>query len=59
MEYINFTPVPVPDLPERVALAVQWPRDIPAPPDGVRIGPLGGGRARHTLSKDYEAPLSL
>ena len=59
MEYIKLTPPPVPDLPEKVALALQWLRDLPAPPDRVRIGPLGGGRARHTLFKDYKAPLSL
>jgi len=59
MEYIDFTPAPVPDLPERVALAVQWPRDLPVPLDGVLMGPLGGGRARHTLFKNHRASLSF
>ncbi|KAL4074254.1 hypothetical protein J3A83DRAFT_4371530 [Scleroderma citrinum] len=59
MEIIKFIPLPVPDLPERVALALQWLRDLPAPPDRVWIGPLGGGRARHTLFKNYKAPLSF
>jgi hypothetical protein len=40
MEYIKLTFTPVPDLHQRVALALQWLRDLPAPPDLVRIGPL-------------------
>jgi len=59
MEYIKFTPPPVPDLPKKAALALQWLRDLPAPPDCPWIGPLGGGRVRHRLFKDYEAPLSF
>jgi len=31
MEYIKFTPPPVPDLPKKAALAVQWLRDLPVP----------------------------
>lgn len=59
MEYINLTPPPTPDLPERVALAIQWLRDLPPPPNRVRIGPLGSGRARHAIFKDYQAPLTF
>lgn len=59
MDYIKPTPTPVQDLPQRVALALQWLRDLPAPPGHVGIGPLGNGRARHTLFKDREAPLSF
>jgi len=59
MDYINLTPPPVPDLPKKAALAIQWLRDLPAPPGQVLIGPLGGGRARHVLFKDFEAPLSF
>jgi hypothetical protein len=39
MEYIKHTPFPVPDHPERVALALQWLRDLPAPPG--RLSCLG------------------
>src|SRR5258708_17828605 len=49
MDYIKPTPTPVPDLPKRVALALQWLRNLTAPPGHVGIGPLGNGRARHTL----------
>jgi len=59
MEYINLTPHPVPDLPKKVALEIQWLRDLPAPLDCLWFGPLGGGRVRHTLFKDYLAPLSF
>jgi len=59
MEYITLTPSPVPDLPQKVAQALQWLRDLPAPTERVRIGPLGSGPARHTLFKDYTAPLSF
>jgi len=58
MEYIEFTSAPVPDLPERVARAVQWLFDCPAPKE-FTIGPLGGARARHPIFKDYIAPLSF
>jgi len=57
MEYITLTHPPVPDLPQKVAVALQWLRDPPAPTERVRIGPLGSGRARHTLFKDCKAPL--
>ncbi|KZT04173.1 uncharacterized protein LAESUDRAFT_703740 [Laetiporus sulphureus 93-53] len=60
MENLKFTPTPVPDLPQRAALAIQWLRDLPTPPpDRVRIGPLGSGHARHKFFKDYNAPLSF
>jgi hypothetical protein len=57
MEYIKPTTTPVVDLPQRVALALQWLRDLPAPTGHDGIGPLGKGRARHMLFKDYRAPL--
>ena len=59
MEYITLPPSPVPDLPQKVALALQWLRDLPAPTKRVRIGPRGSGCARHTLFKDCKAPLSF
>jgi len=60
MEYINLMPTPVPDLTQRVALALQWLYDLPAPPPNhVGIGPLENGRACHVLFKDYKAPLSF
>ena len=58
MEYIELKPSPAQDAPQRVAKALQWLRDLPAPPS-VTIGPLGGGRARHPLFKDFEARLSF
>ena len=51
IEYITLTPSPVPDLPQKVTLALQWLRDIPAPTELVRIGPLGVGCDRYTLFK--------
>ncbi|KAJ6580788.1 hypothetical protein B0H19DRAFT_1060515 [Mycena capillaripes] len=42
---------------KKVALALQWLRDLSAPPDLVRIGSLGNGLARHRLFEDDEAPL--
>lgn len=59
MEYIELTPTPVSELAPKAALAVQWLRDVPALPDKVNIGPLGGGLARHKLFKNYKAPLTL
>ena|ERR1700722_19185115 len=56
MEYINYTSTPGPDLAQRVARALQWLRDLPAP-DSVMIGPIGNAPARHTLFKHYVSPL--
>jgi hypothetical protein len=42
--------------PEAVAKALQWLRGVPAP-QGLTLGPVGGGRARHELFKDFRAPL--
>ena len=42
--------------PEAVAKALQWLRLVPAPPD-LTLGSVGGGRARHELFKNYQAPL--
>lgn len=55
MEYIKPC-TPVSNLPQRVALALQWLRHLLAP-DSVTIGPVGNSRARHTLFKNYTAPL--
>jgi hypothetical protein len=44
-----------PDLPQRMLEAVTWLATVPAP-DGHVLGPLGGGRIRHRLFKDYTAP---
>ena len=59
MEYITLTPPPVPDLPPKAALALQWLRDLPVPTERVRIGPLGSGHAGHRLFKNFRAPLSF
>jgi len=59
MEYITLTPPPVPDLPQKAALALQWLRDLPVPTERVRIGPLGSGHAGHMLFKNFRAPLSF
>jgi len=56
MEYIEAKPTLPRDTPEKVAEALQWLRDLPAPSD-VTIGPVGGGLARHKLFKNYTAPL--
>jgi hypothetical protein len=56
MEYIDVQPIPPRSVPEKVAEALQWLRQVPAPPD-VRIGSVGGGPARHTVFKDFTAPL--
>lgn len=58
MENINLTPPPE-DFSQRVAKAIQWLHDCPVPPDGVRIGPVGSGRARHRLFWEFEAPLEF
>lgn len=55
MEYIVAKPTSASNVPEKVAEAVEWLRSVPPPPD-VSIGPVGGGRARHALFKDYTAP---
>ena len=59
MEYITLAPLPALDFPKKVAMAVQWLHDLPPPSDRVRVGPLGSGLARHTLFKDYKAPLNF
>ncbi len=59
MDYIKPTPTPVLDLPKRVALALQWLRNLPAPPGHVGIGPLGNSHTCHTLFKDCMVPLSF
>ncbi len=55
MEFIGGA-TPANNAPEKVADALQWLRNVPAPP-GVIIGAVGGGPARHTLFKEYKAPL--
>ncbi|KAI6015593.1 hypothetical protein EDC04DRAFT_2578344 [Pisolithus marmoratus] len=55
MEFIDAT-TPADGAYEKVADALQWLSKIPVPPD-VAIGSVGGGRARHRLFKNYEAPL--
>ena len=56
MEHIEVSPTSARDAPEKVAQALQWLRSLPAPP-GLIIGPVGGGRARHKLFKNFTAPL--
>ncbi|GJJ14320.1 hypothetical protein Clacol_008584 [Clathrus columnatus] len=57
MEYINTTPIPDLELAPKVALALQWLRNVPAPSDRVYIGSLEEGHARHRVFKDHRAPL--
>jgi serine/threonine protein kinase len=57
MEYIEPNSVPVPDLPQRAARALQWLRGVRLPDDVPFGESLGGGRLRHPLFKDFEAPL--
>lgn len=54
MEHITLTDTS-PD-PTKIAEALRWLSEVPAPPDHV-FGPLGGGVIRHSFFKDYEAPL--
>lgn len=44
--------------PQAVAAAIQWLCSVP-PPSGLTLGSVGGGKARHKLFKDFEAPLSF
>ncbi|KAG8894593.1 hypothetical protein FRB99_001110 [Tulasnella sp. 403] len=55
MEFIGAT-TPADDAHKMVADALQWLRDVPAPP-GARMGSVGGGPARHRVFKNYGAPL--
>jgi len=55
MEFIALTAPPL-DLIDRTTQALVWLSNVPPPPNHV-IGPLGGGRIRHKLFDDYEAPL--
>ena len=59
MDYIKPACAPVPDLPQRVALALQWLRDLPPPQGHVGIGPLGDDCANHMLFKNYTAPFQF
>ena len=49
---LNHSP---PDLPQRMIEAITWLATVPAPKGHV-LGPLGGGRIRHSFFKDYIAP---
>jgi hypothetical protein len=55
MEFIDAT-TSANNAPEKVADTLQWLRHVPLPPDAI-IGPVGGGYARHTLFKEYKAPV--
>ena len=44
--------------PEAVAKALQWLRCVPPPP-GLILGSVGGGRVRHELFKNFQAPRSF
>jgi len=56
MENIQTVEVSTPDLVAKTAEAVLWMRSVAAP-SSVVLGPLGRGRARHAVFKDFEAPL--
>lgn len=58
MKNISLMPLPE-DFHERVAKAIQWLRGCPIPPDGARLGPLGGGAAHHELFGEFKAPLKF
>jgi hypothetical protein len=55
MEFIDDT-TPADNAHEKVADALRWLHNVPAP-SGVIIGSVGGGRARHELFNNYQAPL--
>src|SRR5258708_6364367 len=59
MDYIKPTPTPVLDLPKRVALTLQWLRNLTAPPGHVGFGLLENAQPRHMLFKDCMVPLSF
>jgi hypothetical protein len=56
MGRITLTVPPPSDLIKRVAEALKWLSEVKPPPGHV-IGPLGGGRIRHKVFQDFEAPL--
>ncbi|KAJ7241665.1 hypothetical protein B0H12DRAFT_1221478 [Mycena haematopus] len=59
MENIPLQPTLGADAPERIAKALQWLRDCPAPPS-LTVGPVGGGYICHEVfGPDYEAPLKF
>jgi hypothetical protein len=58
MEYIDLIQVSAETLAPKAAQAVRWMRTVPAPHDVV-LGPKGGGRARHVVFKNCEAPLDF
>jgi hypothetical protein len=52
------TTAPTEDDYGAIAGALQWLSRVAAPPD-LTIGSMGGGRARHPLFKNYEAPMNF
>ncbi|TFY65695.1 hypothetical protein EVG20_g5394 [Dentipellis fragilis] len=55
MNFIQLVKVSPESLAEKAAQAVRWMRNVRATEDVV-LGPCGGGRARHKVFKDSEAP---
>jgi len=57
MEYIQTSPPrDAMYFHQQTANAIDWLLRLPAPP-GAGIGPIGGGYARHSIFKDWTAPL--
>lgn len=46
---------PADTAPKAVAQVLQWLRRVP-PPSGLTLGSVGGGRPRHQLFKNFQAP---
>jgi hypothetical protein len=56
MEYIEPKTIPAQDAPEKIAKALQWLYDLPAPLD-VTIGSVGSRYARYSLFKEFTVSL--
>ena len=57
MERINLQVSPS-DLAARIQEAMKWLSEVPLPSNPT-LGPVGGGRIRHKLFKDFKAPFNI
>ncbi|KIM41209.1 hypothetical protein M413DRAFT_445255, partial [Hebeloma cylindrosporum] len=58
MEYIHTSPTRSGDVPEKVASALQWLRDLPRPSD-TTIGSVAGPDAPYNLLKGLKTPIAF
>ncbi|KIM41210.1 hypothetical protein M413DRAFT_445256 [Hebeloma cylindrosporum] len=58
MEYIQASPTHPEDVPEKVASALQWLRDLP-PPSDTAIGSVAGPGVPYMLLKGLKAPIAF